>query len=208
MYFIKTPYIVTLFYPSVIWKIKEKQKNIYLTFDDGPDENITPEVLDLLDQYSAKATFFCVGEKVKQNTAIYIRILEQGHSVGNHSYNHLKGKKTRHVPYLSNIKEAEKLIDSQLFRPPYGSFNFRQIQALKKDYKIVLWTVLPGDFDKNISKEKVLERAIKHSKAGSIIVFHDNNKFREKMLFALTGFLKNFKSQGYNFKPLTMDLFN
>jgi peptidoglycan/xylan/chitin deacetylase (PgdA/CDA1 family) len=208
LYFIKTPYIVKLFYPSVIWKVKDNQKNIYVTFDDGPDEKITPEVLDLLDEYNAKATFFCVGEKVKENAPIYHQILEQGHSVGNHSYHHLKGRKTNNKEYLINVNEAKKVIDSSFFRPPYGSFNFRQIQALKKDFKIVLWSVLPGDFDNKISKEKVLERAIKHSGAGSIIVFHDNNKFREKMLFALTGFLEHYKSMGYNFKPLTMDLFN
>jgi peptidoglycan/xylan/chitin deacetylase (PgdA/CDA1 family) len=201
------PHIVQFFYPSVVWKINDKEKNIYLTFDDGPDEKITPEILDLLDKFKAKATFFCVGEKVKENKDIFNNILDQGHSVGNHSFNHIKGKVTPLKNYLANIAKAKTLIDSQLFRPPYGSFNFRQIRALKKEYKIILWSVLPGDFDRNINKEKVLDRAVKYSTSGSIIVFHDNNKFREKVLFALTRYIEHFTVQGYNFKPLTMDLF-
>ncbi len=207
MYFVKNPNIVKLFYPSLIWDIKNHEKNIHLTFDDGPGEDITPEVLDILDQFNAKATFFCVGEKVVQNPEIFKEITKRGHTIGNHSYNHLKGKQTSSANYIQNIEKAKAVIDSVLFRPPYGSFNYRQIKKLKNDYKIIMWSVLPGDFDKNVSKEKVLKRAIQHTKSGSIIVFHDNKKFKDKMIFALTGFLDHFKSQDYNFKAITDDLF-
>ena len=207
MYFVKTPNIIKLIYPSLTWGIKDEEKNIYLTFDDGPDEGITPEVLDLLDQYKAKATFFCVGEKVLQNPNLYNEIINHGHSVGNHSFNHIKGKQTSLTKYLQNVKNAKSVIDSNLFRPPYGSFNYRQIKKLKNDYKIIMWSVLPGDFDTNITKETVLKRTIKYTKSGSIIVFHDNRKFKNTMIFALTGLLNHFKSHGYNFKSITEDLF-
>lgn len=207
MYYAKTPNIVKLVYPSLIWGIKDDEKNIFLTFDDGPDEDITPEVLNLLDEYNAKATFFCVGEKVVENPDIFKDITSRGHSVGNHSFNHLKGKKSSLDEYLQNIEKASSVIDSDLFRPPYGSFKYQQLKSLKHNYKIIMWSVLPGDFDKTISKEKVLKRAIKYTKKGSIIVFHDNKKFKNTMIFALTGFLDHFKSRGYNFKSITRDLF-
>jgi len=111
------------------------------------------------------------------------------------------------VNYIQNIEKAKAVIDSDLFRPPYGSFSYRQIQILKNDYKIIMWSVLPGDFDKNVSKEKALKRAIQHTKSGSIIVFHDNKKFKDKMIFTLTEFLNHFKSRDYNFKAITVDLF-
>lgn len=207
MYFAKTPYIVNLIYPSLIWEIKDKSKNIYLTFDDGPDEDITPEVLNILDQFEAKASFFCVGEKVNQNPDIYNEIIKRGHTVGNHSYNHLKGKQTSIDDYLNNVLKASSVIHSNLFRPPYGSFNNSQVRKLKKDYKIIMWSVLPGDFDKSISKETVLRRAIKHTKSGSIVVLHDNKKFKNTMVYALKGFLNHFKLNGYNFKAISQDLF-
>jgi peptidoglycan/xylan/chitin deacetylase (PgdA/CDA1 family) len=207
MYFVKTPNIIKQIYPSLIWEIKEEGKNIYLTFDDGPDEAVTSDVLDLLENYEAKATFFCVGEKVVQNPTIYQEIIDRGHSVGNHSHNHLKGKQTSLKAYLQNVEKASKVIKSNLFRPPYGSFRRHQVNALKNEYSIVMWSVLPGDFDKKVPKQKVLKRAIQHTKAGSIIVFHDNKKFKDTMIYSLTGFLEVFKAEGFNFKSLTVDLF-
>lgn len=206
MYFVKTPNIAKYFYPSLIWGIKDENKNIYLTFDDGPDEDITPEVLDLLDQYAAKATFFCVGEKVVQNPDLYKEICKRGHAVGNHSFNHVKGKRTSLSNYLQNIDKAKSVIGSSLFRPPYGSISYQQIKKLKKDYKIIMWSVLPGDFDTHVSPEDVLKRSIKHTKPGSIIVFHDNKKFKDKMLFALKGFLNHYSALGYNYNSITEDL--
>jgi len=207
MYFVKTPNIVKLFYPSLVWDLKDNEKNIYLTFDDGPDEGITPEVLDLLDLYNAKATFFCVGEKVIQNPDLYREITNRGHSIGNHSFNHIKGKLTSLSNYLGNIDKAKSVINSILFRPPYGSISYQQIKKLKKDYKIIMWSVLPGDFDKRVSKEEVLKRSIQYTKPGSIIVFHDNKKFMDTMMFALRGFFNHYKALGYNFKSITEDLY-
>ncbi len=206
MYFVKTPAFANLFYPGLIWRIKDTQKNIYLTFDDGPDEKVTPAVLSLLDKYQAKATFFCVGEKVKQNPEIYNSIIEKGHQTGNHSYNHLKGNKSSVTDYLNNVKKAAALIQSTLFRPPYGKISPYQIKQLRKDYKIIMWSVLPGDFERKISKEEVLSRSIKYTKNGSIIVLHDNSKFYDKMMFALEGVLEHFQKKGYKFKAITEEL--
>lgn len=202
MYLVKTPYIASWYSPSLVWRIKSGEPVIYITFDDGPDPGVTPEVLDLLDQYNAKATFFCVGEKVKNNGDLYNTILNRGHITGNHTYNHTNGKKTSTSEYIKNVEKAAEYIHSSLFRPPYGRITSSQVKALKDKYKIIMWTVLPGDFEKGISEEKVLKRAVKYTRNGSIIVFHDNIKFRETMLPALKGFLEYFHKKGFRFKAL------
>jgi len=206
MYFVKTPHITNILYPNITWRIKDPAKNIYITFDDGPDPASTPEVLDMLDQFHAKATFFCVGEKVSKNQDIYNSILEKGHTTGNHSFNHFNGKKTSTKKYIENISRAAEFIDSNLFRPPYGKITAQQTRLLKKSYKIVMWSVLPGDFESRMSKEDVLKRSIKYTKNGNIIVFHDNIRFHQKMIFALKGFLEYFSHAGYNFRAITSDL--
>jgi len=206
MYFVKTPHITKLFYPHQTWRIKDPAKNIYITFDDGPDPAVTPDVLELLDQFQAKATFFCVGEKVSGNQTIYKAILDKGHTTGNHSFNHLNGRKTSTPEYIENIYKAAEIIDSRLFRPPYGKITSQQIRELNKSFDIVMWSVLPGDFDRSVSKENVLKRSIKYTKNGSIVVFHDNVKFDQKMLFTLRGFLEHFSRAGYNFKAITKNL--
>lgn len=202
MYFARTPYITALLYPSLTWRIGGTEKTIYLSFDDGPDPAVTPEVLQLLDQYNARATFFCVGEKVKTNPGLYQAILDAGHSTGNHTYNHLNGKKTPTKEFLSNTAKAARYINSGLFRPPYGKFKYKQIKALANTYQIVMWSVLPGDFDTRIPKEKVLKRALKHTTKGSIVVLHDNARFKDKMLFTLEGIMNHFSSRGYTFRAI------
>ncbi len=202
MYLSKTPHIARFFYPDLLWKMKDATNSIYITFDDGPDPDITPDALSLLKQYKASATFFCVGERVSKHPAMYASLLKEGHKTGNHTYNHLNGKKTGVDEYVENVNKAAELVHSGLFRPPYGQFKPAQVRKLKKNYKVVMWSVLPGDFDGRRSKEDVLERAIKYTRAGSIIVFHDNVKFKEKMLYALEGFLSYFSQKGFAFKAI------
>ncbi len=198
----KTPYVAKLIYPGLLWDMPSDENKIYLTFDDGPHPEITPLVLSLLDNYNAKATFFCVGENVKKHPKTFELLKQKGHAVGNHSHNHLNGWKTANKDYYKNVELANKLIDSKLFRPPYGRISPSQIKHLKKDYKIIMWSALSYDFDARVSKKECLERSIKNSTAGTIIVFHDSEKAKEKMLFALEGYLKHFSKIGIEFCAL------
>ena len=202
MYFVKTPKIVSLIYKSLIWEIPEKEKVIYLTFDDGPEKNLTPEVLKILDNYKAKATFFCVGENSIKNPEIILQIIKAGHAIGNHSYSHLKGYRTNTEEFINDIKKCSEILNTKLFRPPYGRITRNQIKKLKEDYKIIMWSVIPGDFDNKVSKELLLKRSIKYTKRGTIIVFHDNIKTKEKVLHALPRFLEYFINKGYKFERI------
>lgn len=200
-------------YPSLIWEKHTDKKILYLTFDDGPHPTATPFVLDELKKYNAKATFFCIGKNVVEHRDIYKRILDEGHAVGNHTFNHLNGWKVSNEKYFENIFEAAKYIDSNLFRPPYGRISKFQIKLLEgekrnndsydRSFKIIMWSVLSGDFDIKLSPEKCFEHVLLNSKAGSIIVFHDSTKAWEKMSFALPRVLEHFSKQGYLFAALS-----
>lgn len=205
MYLVKTPVIVKWLYPSLVWNIPTNDKVIYLTFDDGPDPGITPGVLSLLNKFDTKATFFCVGERVKKNNRLFQEVINEGHVAGNHSFHHLKGRKVSLKDYINDVRKAKEFIPSVLFRPPYGSITRKQIHALKGEYKLVMWDVLTGDFDKKLTKEDVLRNSVKNTIGGSIVVFHDNVKFKDKTMYALKGFIDHFSERGYNFKPLPVD---
>ena len=199
MYIVTAPWLLRkLFPPFLTWQIPNSRNEIYLTFDDGPHPVATPFVLDLLKQYNAKATFFCIGKNVKDEPALYRRIADEGHKVGNHTYNHLNGKKCSDKDYLGNIMQAKEIIDSKLFRPPYGAITRFQAMQLKDIYDIVMWNVLSADFDTSISKEKCLENVVKHTKPGSIIVFHDSEKAFPNLQYALPKALDFFSEKGYN----------
>ncbi len=204
MYFAKTPYLIKKCYPKRLWNNTEIDKTIYLTFDDGPHPTITPFVLEQLDKFKAKATFFCIGKNVEQEQEIYQQIINKGHTIGNHTQNHLNGFKTGNLVYLDNIKEASKHIKSNLFRPPYGRCTSAQAKYIINQLKmiIVMWDVLSGDFDINISPEKCTQNVLKNTKAGSIIVFHDSEKAFERLQIALPKTLEHFSKLGYNFKGL------
>jgi peptidoglycan/xylan/chitin deacetylase (PgdA/CDA1 family) len=166
-------------------------------------------VLDQLKKFNAKATFFCIGDNVVKYPDTYKRIIEEGHAVGNHTFNHLNGWNTKDKTYLDNIAEAMKWIDSKLFRPPYGRisrFQLKQLSAPRFQMKTIMWTVLSGDFDKDISKETCSQNVILHAENGSIVVFHDSEKAEERMRFALTETLKYFSNKGLQFKKITTDL--
>ncbi|NNV56051.1 polysaccharide deacetylase family protein [Limnovirga soli] len=203
-YTVKVPWIFKKIRPSLVWKMPVEGKKIYLTFDDGPHPTATPFVLDQLKRFNAKATFFCIGKNVVENNAIYARILNEGHQVGNHTFNHLNGWKTNNTQYINNVLEAAKYIDSNLFRPPYGRISAFQSKLLMQadnahPFKIIMWSVLSGDFDTKLAPENCLKNIILHTKPGDIIVFHDSAKAWERLSFALPRFLKYFTDHQYEF---------
>jgi peptidoglycan/xylan/chitin deacetylase (PgdA/CDA1 family) len=200
MYLVKTPWWLRMIYSGYTWRMPSTEKTIYLSFDDGPHEIATPFVLDTLKQYNAKASFFCIGKNVRLHPEIYQRILQEGHAVGNHTENHLNGWHTPNNEYLNNIQQAEEVIQSNLFRPPYGRIKRSQAKALNK--QIIMWDVLSGDFDPILTPEGCLAYCIKHTEAGSIVVFHDSAKAFNKMKYALPKMLDYFSHQGYQFKSL------
>lgn len=175
---------------------------VYLTFDDGPHPDITPFVLDLLKEYDAKATFFCIGNNVLKYPFIYKRIIDEGHSVGNHTYQHLNGWKTSDKDYLEDIIHAQKYIDSKLFRPPYGRITRFQTQAIKAIFKIIMWDILSGDFDQKISGEECLANVLTNITAGSIVVFHDSEKAFGRLSYALPKTLQFLKDNNLAPAPL------
>lgn len=197
-YFVKTPWWLKKLFPNRLWSINTKEKTIYLTFDDGPHTAATNFVLDELRKYNAKATFFCIGKNVTANPTLYDQIIKEGHSVGNHTYNHLNGWQTETNKYLSDIEKAAFVINSDLFRPPYGKIRSSQVMKLSK-YKIVMWDVLSGDFDEQLSNEKCLSNVLKNIVRGSVIVFHDSEKAFEKLTFVLPKVLEYCSSVGFKF---------
>ena len=183
-----------------------RDKVIYLTFDDGPHPVITPFVLDELKKYDARATFFCIGKNLLANPDVYKRILAEGHAVGNHSFSHLNGWKTKDTAWLDDIAEAKKYIDSNLFRPPYGRITRFQLKALTGSaYRlhIIMWSVLSGDFDTDITPETCYKNVARNAKSGSVIVFHDSEKANIRMSYALPLVLKYFSERGYRFERIT-----
>jgi peptidoglycan/xylan/chitin deacetylase (PgdA/CDA1 family) len=186
-YFRKTPKLLERSFPDVLWRIKGADESIYLTFDDGPDPGSTPILLDLLDQYDARATFFCLGRQVEKHPELLQDIIDRGHGVGNHGYAHLSGWKTPMRIYLEEVERASILIPSRLFRPPYGRISWRQYRALRKDHRIVMWTRMPGDFDPEKGKEDMVREARKPAgNGGEIIVLHDSPECLENTMGYLT----------------------
>lgn len=208
-YFIKTPWWLKKIYPDRLWHINTNEKIIYLTFDDGPHPVATPFVLDELKKFNAKATFFCIGKNVVDYSVIYQRILNEGHSTGNHTQNHLNGWKTNKRAYLADVTEASKHIHSNLFRPPYGKITSLQAKGIgaamnNPSSKIVMWDLLSGDFDNSLSKEKCLDNVITKTKPGSILVFHDSEKAFPILSYVLPEYLKFFSKSGYIFSKIDM----
>lgn len=201
MYFVKTPNIVSTIFPYLTWKINTNDESIlYLTFDDGPTETHTDWVLKILDDFCCKATFFCIGKNVELYPEKYENIIAKGHQIGNHTYNHIKGWGTKDEIYLKEVEECRKMVNSKLFRPPYGKIEFSQSKALiKLGYEIIMWDVLSGDFDENISKEKCLSNMTDNIESGSIIVLHDSEKAASKMRYTLPKILEYALEKGYVF---------
>jgi len=206
-YVVKTPWLLRTLYPSFIWKINTSEKILYFTFDDGPHPEATPFVLNELKKFDAIATFFCIGKNVADHPVIYNRILNEGHSVGNHTYSHYNGWRVKNDVYLKDVLEASRYIDSSLFRPPYGKitiFQARQLPAVMKGskVKVIMWDVVSADFDEKVSDQQCLENVIFNSKQGSIIVFHDSEKTFSKIQYVLPKALEFFSKKGYRFEAL------
>ncbi len=202
MYLVKTPQFIQNLFPNFTWRIPTQEKVLYLTFDDGPIPEVTPWVLEQLDAHQAKATFFCVGDNIRKHPEVFQQVKSQGHSIGNHTFNHLNGWLTDNIPYFHNVRNASNLVQTVLFRPPYGRLKPKQAQFLQRHYRIVMWDVLSGDFDATISAERCLANVLENAKRGSIIVFHDSLKTIEKLLYVLPRVLTHFSELGYGFKAL------
>ena len=205
MYQTNSPFWLQWFYPTLTWYKNRKEKSIYLTFDDGPIPVVTPYVLNTLKKFNAKATFFCIGENIDKYPEIYADVISEGHMIGNHTYNHLKGWNTDNNEYLNNIKKCSDLTRSKLFRPPYGRIKQSQISEIKEQIpgtEIVMWDVLSGDFDQSISTQTCINNVLKNTKNGSIIVFHDSIKAFDRLEHSLPVILENLSNNGFNFKVL------
>jgi peptidoglycan/xylan/chitin deacetylase (PgdA/CDA1 family) len=199
----KPPAILRYLLPgSLVWRIRTSEKDVYLTFDDGPNPGVTEDVLAILATYRTKATFFCVGENVARYPGLYRKILEAGHSVGNHTFNHLNGWKISTGEYLQNIQLCRNQVDSRLFRPPYGRITRGQINGLKQDYRIIMWSMLSMDYDRRIPAKDSLKMVCNHIRPGAIIVFHDSLKASDKVRTMLPGLLRYLEEKGYSAKVL------
>jgi len=189
-------------YRKVTWRKDNKKKSIYLTFDDGPIPEVTPWVLDILDSYGIKATFFCVAENVWRYPDIYQEILDRGHRTGNHTYNHLRGFFTSTKRYIANVEKAAAYVKSDLFRPPHGELRTPQYFRLRKKYQIIQWDVITRDYNPDLNGEQVLAIVKKFARNGSIIVFHDSLKAQKNMRYAMPKAIEFLLAQGYSFEKL------
>jgi peptidoglycan/xylan/chitin deacetylase (PgdA/CDA1 family) len=206
LYWIKTNALIKKIFSNYIWDVSNTENKIYLTFDDGPIPEITEWVLEELKKYNAKATFFCIGNNVEKHPEIFEKVIDQGHSVGNHTFNHLNGWKTSTEKYLENTKLCEASISnpkSKIFRPPYGKIKTSQAERLRQlGYKIIMWDVLSADYDTSISPEKCLENVLKNVTSGSIVVFHDSIKAFPNLEYTLPKALKYWAAKGFVFEKL------
>jgi peptidoglycan/xylan/chitin deacetylase (PgdA/CDA1 family) len=202
-YLVKTPWLLQKIYNSRVWHMPGREKNLYLSFDDGPHPVATAFVLDQLKQYEAKASFFCIGNNVQSYPDIYKRIINEGHVVGNHGQRHLSGYSTKDDEYVRDVEEASRVIKSSLFRPPYGRLRSSQAKKLP-GYKIIMWSVLSGDFDAGINEEKCWQNVLRNLSPGAIIVFHDSEKALSRLRYTLPKVLEMGKAEGYDFKGIVL----
>lgn len=202
-YWIKTKQLIKKLFCNYVWDLPNSKNKIYLTFDDGPIPEITEWVLDELKKNEVKATFFCIGNNIQKHPELFKKVIQEGHSIGNHTFNHVNGWKTTTKDYLENVKLCELAMANQktnLFRPPYGKIKKEQSKQLRQlGYKIIMWDVLSADFDQTISPEQCLKNVLSNVKSGSIIVFHDSIKASQNLKFALPKTLEFLKEKGFEF---------
>lgn len=197
--FVKTPSLTKYLFPSLVWKKNTDQKKIWITFDDGPDEKVTPYLINVLEKLNIKATFFIIGNQAKKYPELVKLIINNGHKIGNHSFSHLSGYTTNNNKYFEDVEYAKKYIDSDIFRPPYGKITPFQIKNLKKDFKIIMWDIMSWDFKENISSNKIYKNIIDNVENGSIILFHNNLKSYNNLKNSLELILEKLKEKGYQF---------
>jgi peptidoglycan/xylan/chitin deacetylase (PgdA/CDA1 family) len=203
MFSVRPPFILRVFNEKYLtWYKSTPEKVIYLTFDDGPIPEITPVVLGMLEERKVNASFFCIGENVKKFPGLFADISDGRHAIGNHTFHHLNGWKTPPAEYVEDVMRCNEYFTTGLFRPPYGKFTPSQYFLLREHYRIILWSVLSGDYHPRISKEQCLLNVITHTKPGSIVVFHDSIKAKANLFYALPRFLDHFLDEGYRFERL------
>jgi peptidoglycan/xylan/chitin deacetylase (PgdA/CDA1 family) len=206
-YLLRTPWWLKKLYPGCVWNMPVKDKTLYLSFDDGPHPTITSFILNELKRYNAKATFFCIGENVARYPDVYQKLIEEGHATGNHTQHHLNGWKASVDTYLKDVKEAKQVINSQLFRPPYGRMKKTQMRQLLTDkdkMTIIMWNILAGDWDNYVSPEQCYNRIKNKISEGDIIVLHDSDKAWDRMSFILPRLLEDFTKKGYRFDKISV----
>ena len=213
-YLVKTPKFVHRLFPKRVWSFPNSKNSVYLTFDDGPIPEVTPWVIKVLKQYKAKATFFCIGDNVTKHANVFQQVIEEGHSIGNHTYHHLNGWSTKTKDYINNCEKCEnrlnrfqdcKSTSNPLFRPPFGKLTLKQSKTLQeKGFHIIMWDVLSADFDPKISNKKCLENVLKNIQAGSIVVFHDSLKSYDKLRYVLPKVLDFLKINNINCESITL----
>lgn len=198
------PLLYRLLFPEAFWRVKYPSEKpvVFLTFDDGPVPEVTPRVLDLLDELGVKATFFMVGDNVRRHPELLEEVRRRGHGVGNHTMHHLQGMRTRGVSYLRDVAEADALIGSRLFRPPHGIMRWGQARAIKTRYNIIMYDVVSRDYNRRLSPERIFDNVRRYTRDGSIIVFHDSLKARDNMLAAMPRAVRWLQEQGYEFRTL------
>jgi len=204
MLVVRFPRFLTNMMPRMTWGFFGETNKVFLTFDDGPTPDVTSRVLKELRKYNAKATFFCLGRNVDHYPEIFRDILNDGHSVGNHSYSHLKGFGTKNSQYYKDIELARRLIDSELFRPPYGRILHNQVTEILKNYRIIMWDVLSYDYNRRVKGEKIVNNVLRYTRPGSIIVFHDSAKARKNVYYALPRVLESFAEKGFEMAAIPM----
>ena len=200
MFIEQPPQLVRLLYPKAIWRMDKKEKAVYLTFDDGPIPEITPWVLDLLDKYQIKATFFMVGDNIRKHPKEFEMVVQRGHRLGNHTFNHIRGSEYLSESYLANTDKANEYLKTDLFRPPHGHMRWGQYQILKKKYRIIMWDLVTRDYSNLLNGPQVLAKVKKYVRNCSIITFHDSIKSEQNMKYALPRAIEWLKEQGYEFK--------
>ena len=206
MFIEQPPLLYRLLFPEAVWRVKSgRNKVVYLTFDDGPIPEETPWVLDTLDRYGVKATFFMVGDNVRRYPGLFEDIKRRGHSYGNHSMHHLQGMKVTTRRYICDITEADRLIESPLYRPPHGIMRWKQAKILKNRYNIIMYDLVTRDYSRKLTPEQVFDNVRRFVRDGSIIVFHDSLKASRNMRYALPRAIEWLLAEGYEFRALPME---
>lgn len=199
------PLLYRLLFPEAVWRLKQRRRKVvYLTFDDGPIPEVTPWVLDTLDRYGVRATFFMVGDNVRRHPELLEEVRRRGHSFGNHTMHHLQGMKVTARTYWRDVCEADALIDSPLFRPPHGIMRWKQAAAIKHHYNIIMYDLVTRDYSRRLTPARVVENVRRYARNGSVIVFHDSLKAERNLRDALPAAIEWLRDEGYEFLPLPM----